>query len=218
MVISFDTEQSDHNPQPPNDKDQSNNLHRSNSSCSDGLTLEIQEFVGNHKEFRIENNLIHMRIIGNNNRVILKCNSGKLDIIGHSTKVKIISNCGKINYVGNNGKIYLGRSSKVTSVQYTGNHGCVRLLDMPFVMPNRSKSQEKSPSNNIDTNNKKKHTHSSVDTLSSPIISVNVKNNISLPNLEEIMQQEHKLKCSTTFKISSSSSDIFVNNFFRKSS
>ncbi|XP_063708514.1 uncharacterized protein LOC134837118 [Culicoides brevitarsis] len=198
-----------------------------------GLKLEIQEFVGNHKEFRIETNLIHLRIIGNNNRVILKCNFGKLDVIGHATKVKIHSNSGKINYVGNNGKIYLGRGSKVTNVNYTGNQGSVKLLEnadfnTQLRRSNRSSSCDKI--NRIAANNEKRqktstpppvlppsssssHSHPS----SSSVVLINVKNNISLPNIDDLSKAtEQKLSARTSFKISNSSTDICVNNFFRK--
>lgn len=195
------------------------------------IQLEIQEFVGNHKEFRIETNLIHLRIIGNNNRVILKRNHGKLDVIGHATKVKIISNSGKINYVGNNGKIYLGRGSEVTNVHYTGNQGSVKLLDTDFSNPlraeNRSSSSDKinrlsSSSTSSAASDEKRQslpatTASTCQTPTSPSIVINVKNNISLPNIDDLTQaSEQRLNARTTFKISNSSTDICVNNFFRK--
>lgn len=172
-----------------------------------GLKLEIQEFVGNHKEFRIETNLIHLRIIGNNNRVILKCNDGKLDVIGHATKVKIHSNSGKINYVGNNGKIYLGRGSPVTNVHYTGNQGSVKLLDTD-VLPLRTRS------NSCDKIPRQK---SPPPMSQQPIVLINVKNNISLPNIDDLTKAtDQTLNARTSFKISNSSTDICVNNFFRK--
>lgn len=193
-----------------------------------GLKLKIQEFVGNHKEFRIETNLIHLRIIGNNNRVILKRNHGKLDVIGHATKVKVLSNSGKINYVGNNGKIYLGRGSAVTNVHYTGNQGSVKLLDSDFSNPlrpeHRSRSSDKinrlsSSSTSSDEKRQSLPAAEPSPTANTPpsVILINVKNNISLPNIDDLTKaSEQTLNARTSFKISNSSTDICVNNFFRK--
>lgn len=194
-----------------------------------GLRLEIQEFVGNHKEFRIETNVIHLRIIGNNNRVILKSNHGKLDVIGHATKVKVIENFGKINYVGNNGKIYLGRGSAVTNINYTGNQGSVKLLETDFCATQLRHQNRSSSSDNInrisssstasDENRKSFEATASVSnpTQTSPpsVVLINVKNNISLPNIDDLTHDQ-TFKGRTSFKISNSSTDICVNNFFRK--
>lgn len=174
-------------------------------SCE--LSLEVQEFVGNQKEFRIECNKIHLRIIGNNNRILLKVNDGKLEIIGNSCKVKIVTNNGDISYLGSNGKIYLGRKSSITKVHYTGMHGSVRLLDtVSFVNNNH---QEK-PFQKTE-----KSTTTKEQILESKLLSINVKNNISLPNLDEIKENQ-KFNCRSSFKISNSTGDLCVNNFFKK--
>lgn len=202
------------------------NHHPHTFDTDPGLKLEVQEFVGNHKEFRIEKNLIHLRIIGNNNRVILKCNHGKLDVIGHATKVKIHSNSGKINYVGNNGKIYLGRGSEVTNVNYTGNQGSVKLLDTDFspLRPeHRSNSCDKINrlSSSSTSSDEKRQSYpaktNSSHTVPPSVVLINVRNNISLPNIDDLTKaSDQKLNARTSFKISNSSTDICVNNFFRK--
>lgn len=209
----------------------SHNHHPHTFDTDPGLKLEIQEFVGNHKEFRIETNLIHLRIIGNNNRVILKCNHGKLDVIGHATKVKIHFNSGKINYVGNNGKIYLGRGSEVTNVNYTGNQGSVKLLDSDFSNPlrpeHRSNSCDKINRLSSSSSSSSDEKRQSFPTPTAPnhpqtppppsVVLINVRNNISLPNIDDLTKTSDKtLNATASFKVSNSTTDICVNNFFRK--
>uniref|UniRef100_A0A336M5F2 CSON012391 protein n=1 Tax=Culicoides sonorensis TaxID=179676 RepID=A0A336M5F2_CULSO len=200
----------------PNEKLNSHNFQRDS-----GLKLEVQEFVGNHKEFRIDTNSIHLRIIGNNNRVILKCNHGKLDVIGHATKVKVLSNSGKINYIGNNGKIYIGRRSQVTNVHYTGNQGSVKLLDADFIASDHIRHQQNRTNSNENVNRLSGSSTKSEEDKPSPsapllepptpppIVLINVKNNISLPNIDDLTQlPDQTLNAKTTFKISNSSTDI----------
>lgn len=165
-----------------------------NNACD--LSLEVQEFVGSQKEFRIECNKIHLRIIGSNNRILLNMNDGKLEITGNSCKVKIATNNGQISYLGDNGKIYLGRASSTTKVHYTGMNGSVCFSDK---IPLIEKSMLKTKSNNI----------------GSKVLSINVKNNISLPNLAEIVENQ-TFNCKSSFKIYHTTGSLCVTNFFKK--
>lgn len=107
-------------------------------------------FIRNSKEFRMEKNRKHLRIIGNGNRVFIATNSGHLEVIGNSTSVWITRNAGTIHFTGNHGRIYLGNQSDVRVADYIGTDGRVTVLEESEVLKRatrkgKSRSRDSSP-------------------------------------------------------------------------
>lgn len=191
----------------------------------DRKMIETQELTGNKKEFRIGTNKIHLRIIGNGNKITLKQNEAQIDIIGNSNRVKIINNSGKVVYIGNSGKVYIGKESSSTKVHYTGNDGIFKLFNPEFLltsMNSSSTANNKMPSSTSEKNDRKQNHKKSCfkddlaknfiivddDTSSNDLI--NIKNNISLPNLA-ILEQFNFNNC---VKVGSSTGNIVINNSY----
>jgi hypothetical protein len=97
-------------------------------SISPKVNLASQELIGNDKEFRISTNHINLTIIGNNNRIFIRKNKGSIQIVGNYVKMKIIRNYASIKYVGNCGRVYMGKASPNTNLQYTGSSGKLKLV------------------------------------------------------------------------------------------
>lgn len=187
----------------------------------DRKNIETQEFTGNKKEFRIGTNKIHLRIIGNGNKITIKQNEAQIDIIGNSNRVKIINNSGKVVYIGNSGKVYIGKESSSTKVHYTGNDGIFKLFNPDFLLTSmNSSSENKMPSSGEKNDIKQNHKKSSFkdDFAKTFIISIddssndliNIKNNISLPNLAIL----EKFNFNNCVKVGSSTGNIVINNSY----
>lgn len=142
--------------------------------------MEKKELVGNRKEFRIGKNLNRLRIIGNGNKIVVQVNEGVLEIIGNMIRVKILNNKGKINFIGNNSKIYIGKDSPSTKVQCSGNDIKFKLVPKEQILTKLPKQSDNTKST---TDNSNKDTESS-DNIDMGFMQI--KNNISLPNLEII--------------------------------
>lgn len=188
----------------------------------DRKTVETQELTGNKKEFRIGTNKIHLRIIGNGNKITMKQNEAQIDIIGNSNRIKIINNSGKVVYIGNSGKVYIGKESSSTKVHYTGNDGIFKLFNPEFLLTsmNSSSAENKMPSSSEKNDRKQNHQKSCfkddyaktfiiVDDASSNDL-INIKNNISLPNLAIL----EKFNFNNCVKVGSSTGNIVINNSF----
>lgn len=184
----------------------------------DRKMIETQELTGNKKEFRIGTNKIHLRIIGNGNKITMKQNEAQIDIIGNSNRLKIINNSGKVIYIGNSGKIYIGKESSSTKVHYTGNDGIFKLFNPDFLLTSMNSS--KVPSSDEKNDRKQNHQKSCFkdDYAKTFIICddastndlINIKNNISLPNLAIL----EKFNFNNCVKVGSSTGNIVINNSF----
>lgn len=101
-------------------------------------------FIRNSKEFRMEKNKKHLRIIGNGNRVFITANLGHLEVIGNGTSIWITRNAGTIHFTGNNGRIYLGDQSDVRVADYIGTDGRVTVLEESAIIKRASKKKSRS--------------------------------------------------------------------------
>lgn len=165
------------------------------------IKMDKKELVGNRKEFRIELNKNRLRIIGNGNKIIVKSNEGSLDIIGNMIRVKVLNNSGKINFIGNNSKIYIGKDSKNTTVQCSGNDIKFKLVPKEYLISKLlSKSQNQ--------HEHQKHQESSNNSENSTSKSSDIKNNISLPNLMIL----DTIDINNCIRISNSTGNIFIGN------
>lgn len=97
------------------------------------VKMKNREYVGNNKRITIANNKNPLRIIGNDNKIVIKINSGSVNVIGNSTTVKIGENSGKVSYIGNHGKLYFGPNSNLDAVQYIGNDGTMKIINMDIL-------------------------------------------------------------------------------------
>lgn len=157
----------------------SNKTKRNTSAPLPETTIYAsKDLVGNHKEYRIENNTRDLRIIGNGNRIRIVNNSGSLQIIGNATRLKIQSNSGALKYTGNDGRIYLGSESPQQAVDYTGCNGLlkvVRSLDL-------SGNKKQKPSTRSQKSNKPKDASAGIAIDSNLTIEHGVSGNIVIKN------------------------------------
>lgn len=162
-----------------------------------------QEFIRNHKEFRVEKNRKILRIIGNGNRIFVKKNCGDLEIIGNNTSLFIIENCGKVEYTGNNGRVYFGEQSEVKNCNYCGNDGHVKILSENVIVE-RSTKKEKI-SNCEDEENKKTEKVKSSNSSKKErtfVINNNISATISDRDLLINSQIKIRTNCATDITIS----------------
>lgn len=192
-------------------------------------TTGKQEFVGNCKEFRIGNNKNHLKIIGNCNKIRLTHNSGHLEVIGNSTRVKIVKNDGTISYTGNCGKVYLGKGSSNKHVDYIGNNGVLKVVseeNLNIGCKTRAKDCEKVPLGNggssVQTEqNESPRSSVKIEAGTTEIhfnpsggICLQLKNNISIPNLNANCANGGSNSITNSVRIASGTGNIVVNSSY----
>lgn len=120
-----------------------NKLQMEKEKESHNDNVSQTEYIGNSKEFRIEQNDLKIRIVGNSNRIRINTNNGSLEVIGNSTNVQIIQNNGKVKYIGNSGKVCVGRESKKINMHYIGNNGHLKVVNHNKLVEHFQKESEK---------------------------------------------------------------------------
>ncbi|XP_020800282.1 uncharacterized protein LOC110177759 [Drosophila serrata] len=138
-----------------------------------------KDLVGNHKEYRIENNSRDLRIIGNGNRIRIVSNSGSLQIIGNATRLKIQNNSGSLKYTGNDGRIYLGSESPQQAVDYTGCNGLLKVVRSLDLSGNK---KQKPSTRSQKAQNKPKAAPTGIEIDSNLTIEHGVSGNIVIKN------------------------------------